>query len=626
MDQRTLESLLRRLVERVEDSERGYTEALNELHARLDQLSRSTEAGRQTGSTHTSTFNRLHDEVSDLARRLDEEAETPLDDFERLGRALSSGMGFGGLSDPLAPTHEPEVSPTSYSGLVPGATLYPYATSPDFGLSGPKEDYSAPSQAAQHSSEALDYDLEKRLVEMAQQLEQSIGTAMPTVVLETLNARLDDIGHQLTQALQETPKRESLNHVERQLSDMSRQLGKAENHLAKVSGIESQLLGLIDRFDEKPPATAQLAPDQLQEIVTKAANEAARFIASETTNTVAAQKLDAMQRDLAAMSDKSKESSERIASTLQAVHESLKQLVHQIEPGLQPKPRMPFVERARAAIPDFQESEPARPFGRAKRSHPDDQAVELDSAQERKIRGAPNSEMDSADDLVAAARRAAQAAAMRAEERGSRRARQTSGPLAGTTARAEATSRRKRSVLIIAAAVLLLLSAALLYGRLKSKPEVETTPAASEQTTPAPARTSEGAPTESDDGESDQRPDQSGSWEAVPDFDESPADASPTQTGQTSGFTEIAKSRVPVMPVDELKPEPQPASLKPAARAELPPGVMFSVEDPNPGGKSAAQGDPAPALSVPTALPLPPAELDPLALRESAANGDAKAQ
>jgi len=39
MDQQSIESLLRRLVQRVEESERRYSEALDELHARLDQLS-----------------------------------------------------------------------------------------------------------------------------------------------------------------------------------------------------------------------------------------------------------------------------------------------------------------------------------------------------------------------------------------------------------------------------------------------------------------------------------------------------------------------------------------------------------------------------------------------------------
>src|SRR5665648_1008523 len=66
MDQRTVESLLRRLVERVEDSERRYGEALDQLHARLDQLSQTTEAARAVSYTHL----RAHETRHDLVCRL----------------------------------------------------------------------------------------------------------------------------------------------------------------------------------------------------------------------------------------------------------------------------------------------------------------------------------------------------------------------------------------------------------------------------------------------------------------------------------------------------------------------------------------------------------------------------
>ncbi len=95
MDQQSVESLLRRLVERVEESERRYSEALDDLHARLDQLSQTTDAARTTGSPEDAeTFDRLHDQVSSLARRLEGEASTPLDDFERLGRALAGDLDY----------------------------------------------------------------------------------------------------------------------------------------------------------------------------------------------------------------------------------------------------------------------------------------------------------------------------------------------------------------------------------------------------------------------------------------------------------------------------------------------------------------------------------------------------
>ena len=377
MDQRTVETLLRRLVERVEDSERRYGEALDELHVRLDRLSQTTEAARDTGAPENSdTFDRLHAQVSDLARRLEQDTSTPLDDFERLGKALSGALhgdlesDFDGdlnrdlLDDatayrtPAPFGYTPEPSPfaqAAMSGNNPGTGF------PDLGYSAPEAHHPAQDQTYAGGPG----DLDKRLVEMAQRLEDSIGTAMPTGAIETLNSRLDDIGGQLSQALETAPTRAALEHVEQQLSDMSQQVSRAEEQLGKVAGIEAHLLKLIARLDEKVETPApQADPAQLEEIANKAAEGAARLVAADTQKTN--KRLDAMHRDLTAMSDKGRESGDRLVTTLEAVHESLKQLVQQVErgsPALQPKARPPFVERARQAeaMPAQTQAKPAMP-------------------------------------------------------------------------------------------------------------------------------------------------------------------------------------------------------------------------------------------------------------------------
>ena len=141
-----------------------------------------------------------------------------------------------------------------------------------------------------------------------------------------------------------------------------------------------------------------------------------------------------------------------------------------------------------------QSHEIAPRFGRAKRGPIGEMAFDLDAPTPRRAIGKarPNSEYEIPDDLVAAARRAAQAAAAKAEERSSgSRIRRSPGD--GETATgSELPLRRKRSFLIICAAVLLAISAALLYSRLRSKPQPEVTPPAVEQSVPAPAAPVEG--------------------------------------------------------------------------------------------------------------------------------------
>src|SRR5262249_36133320 len=101
MEQHSVESLLCRLIERIEDNERRHGRALDDLHARLDRLSHTTEAARASvasASDDRAILDRLHDQVSKLARRLEQEASSPLDDFERLGKALSGSAGASGFS------------------------------------------------------------------------------------------------------------------------------------------------------------------------------------------------------------------------------------------------------------------------------------------------------------------------------------------------------------------------------------------------------------------------------------------------------------------------------------------------------------------------------------------------
>jgi localization factor PodJL len=578
MDQRTVASLLRLLVERVEESERHYSEALEDLHVRLDRLSQTTEAAREIGYYgDAQTFDRLHAQVSDLARRFEQNTETPLDDFERLGKALSGGMGFSQLraGDSLPESFGQADVPGPFApAAVPSASREPAPPAggmPDFSFVGPESSYHPVESKGLGNEES---DLDNRLVEMVHRLEQSIGTVMPTAAIEALNTKLDEIGPQLSKTLERAPTRESLERVERKISDMAQQLERAEAQLGKMSGIEGHLLKLSERLDEKPSTQVQFEPTRIEEIASKAATEAARRVAGEAQQSMAAC-LDAMQRDLIAISDKSRESSDRLASTLQAVQESLRQVVQQLERGAQapqPKPRAPFAERIRAAapaqpqpaiartgrfaeariektaaprsqtgtapspkdrqqrnqlgagIPDFKE--PVPPFGRAKRNPLNYQAVDLDASGPRAPgpTGGLNADMEAPGDLVTAARKAAQAAALRAEER-SARGRHISDALLGSAPMsAEAPLRRKRSALIFAAAVLLLLSAALLYGRLKTKPEGQVTAPATEQTTPPPADSSQGNPArDTDESAPRNAPEKSGSWTPLPDSNEAPA-------------------------------------------------------------------------------------------------------
>ncbi|HEX2448029.1 MAG TPA: peptidoglycan-binding protein [Methyloceanibacter sp.] len=670
MDQQSVESLLRRLVQRVEESERRYSEALDELHARLDQLAQRTDAARAAPiPDDAATFDRLQDEVSTLAKRLELEASNPLDDFERLGRALAGDLNYAASLAGAAAGAKDALGNSAFSGPRPSEP--PVPSSLPYGFPLPEINYASPPLSP--SSPGGNNELDSRLAEMAQRLEHSVAPAMPPA-LDALSARLDEISRDLAKALA-TPTTLSLEPVERQISDMAQQLNRAEAQLAKIGEIESALLGLIERVDASP------SPEDVAE---KAADEAARRVADAAKlGTVATERLDAVQRDLAAMSDRTKSSDDKLAGAIEAVHASLKKLAQQVDhsaPAPTPppaplpaaKPRIPFAERMRdldpltgmrngqegdapksggvsgsetkdaaektkpATVLAEEEPEIAPRFGRARRGLPGEQAFDPDAPTPRRAPGKArlDAEYEIPNDLVAAARRAAQAAAAKAEERGSgTRIRRLPGD-GEPSISAEVPPRRKRSFLIICAAVLLAISAALLYSRLRSKPEPEVTPPVVEQSAPVPAAPSEGAGSAATDDGAPAAVEPKADTPATPGSSElqwepevTPAPADAAAIGATGGnYTDVAKSRHQQPEEDETEVQAQPASLTQDEMPALPPGVVFSVEDPTLGAQGQAPVAPQAPAALPMSLPLPPPDLGPMPLRQAAAEGDARAQ
>src|SRR5262245_8227679 len=488
-DQQSVEGLLRRLVQQVEETERRYSDALNDLQGRLDQLSLKTGAARASGASDDSaTLDRLHDQVSGLARRFEREAATSLDDFERLGRAVLGGLDRGAsrlaFESSTAPLPAPASSPYAFDPYEPSSAIPPFPPLPD-----------------------ADRDLSQRLVEMAERLEHSVDSAMAPKTLDVLTARVEAIGRQIAEALAALPGPVSLAPIEREIAAIGHKLDHAESELARIGAIEAALYRLIERVDGQP--------GQLSDIAAKAATEAARLVSDEAKlDAATAERLDAMHRDLKAMNERSSAAGDRLAGIVEAVHDSLKQLVQQAERSAalatELKPHAPFVPDASAQSHQQNRGEPARsveprpvearvPFGRATRAGSGDKPAEL--GDERPAgRDAPRSvrilakrpartESEMEEDLVAAARRAAQAAAQRAVERpGGATGRWTPSSTQPSSraetrsleaqdaamggaelSRTEGSLRRGRPLLVIAAAVLLVLSAILLYSRLQSK-------------------------------------------------------------------------------------------------------------------------------------------------------------
>jgi localization factor PodJL len=567
-DRESVESLLRKLIRRIEESERRYAEALDELHARLGQVSYSASVSEALGTPEeTETLERLRHQLSDLARRL--EQPQPKKEAERLPRLDKALEEVRAVSAGLALAEPDWFASLSASLAAAEARVEPEPAPAPLPESEPR--YASRSFAPPSASEDADFD--RRLIDMAQRLERSIGEAMPSSAIEELNARMKEISARFEAALAQAPKLETLHHIERQVADMGFQLGRVEQQAARIGAVEGQLQRLIERFEATPA--------QLERAASKAAQETARLV-SETGlgKPSAAERLDALHRDIVAMNERSFATDDRLVDTLAVMHDSLKGLMQRerdratATAAREAQPRMaPAASEGGAA--DFAESQ--QPMARAEA-----QAGEPPRQRTTFIRDIP---FESTEDLVAAARRAARAAAARADERGAASPRQAR--VAAETKSSEEPGRHKISLLMVAAAVLLMISAALLLTRLKLKPDFDVPPPAAEQSLPAPAAEAPPLPdtplqTEvipAPEGEF--APSDAATPGVLPESDAPMTAPDASQPITPSPSPNGMGARPPVHLGDGADEVPvQPVSLSPSGGRSLPPGVSVMVTEP----------------------------------------------
>jgi localization factor PodJL len=537
-----VETLLRRLIRRIEESERRYAEALDELHARLGHVSQTPGIAESLATPEESeTLERLRLQLSGLARRLEQpepERAAPLEKAREEVRAVSAGLAvaepdwFQLRSSALASAH------TDASGF----------------LSGDEPRYTTPSSDLPPAGDD-DADFDKRLIEMAQRLERGIGEAMPWGAIETLNARMAEISARLEAALAETPKLENLHKLEHQVTDMGHQLGRVEQHVATIGAIETQLQRLIARIEE--------TPSQLEQVASKAAQETARLVSeAAAAKPSAAERLEALHRDIVAMNERSLTTDDRLVDTLTAMHQSVKGLVQQRERDRAKEARAPLPSAIREGILEPAPAVVAQP-------QPPATAPQATETPRRTgfIRDIP---FESTEDLVAAARRAAQAAAARAEQRNALRQQPPTG--ADETRRTAAEpGQHKMSLLMVLAALLLMISAALLFTRLKSKPDLDAPPPAAEHSIPAPAAEAplpelQFQPETKPDSEVDHAP---GAPQPLP---QPPHAITPSPSG-TDGPPPVRLGN------DSDDAEVKPVSLSSDSSGALPPGVSVMITE-----------------------------------------------
>lgn len=523
---RGVEDMLQKICDKIDDNEKRYGSALDELHTRLDTISsgddrvvQAPEAAAPQVPVHDAPVVEAPDalasnpsdpaaaDASSIDEAQPERSRDQQDTFEEIERrvmefaegtkpttaTVDSPMDFDSrfrdisaeLEDSLTPTAEEEVFETEDAAIEPQQV-----ERSDFG-----QVHSEPQVFASHA------DREQPQV-------------APVA------------GHEYSS--------EGLQSIESTLANLSGYFERAESQFGRLDSIEDHLNRLAQ--------TMQAAAPQVEQAARQAAQEVLQSIGDEGGQTETVRRLDAIEASLRAINQRSEQMDSRTVDALTSMNHTISALsdhisgnrpaapeqsyaqqaavvppvdMPQVEPSFVPQPEVPHphlddVTPEIAADPMVDASYDPVPLqqpiadegfaevrithGAADEAHPSPDmsalGAELPDYQPMSgVQGAPRTApgvhpaaapqghyaeapQNNANDFLAAARRAAQAAAHQpdepAESRGffSRFRRKPKGskdPLA-------AVPNRPKPLLVFAALLLLVVSAVLLYGRLMNKP------------------------------------------------------------------------------------------------------------------------------------------------------------
>jgi hypothetical protein len=473
---------------------------------------------------------------------------------------------------------------------------------------------------------------------MAHRLEHSVDAAMAPNALDELRARVDEMGRQIAHALASRPRPLSLEPLELQINEISVKLDQAEGEFAKIGAIEGALHRLIERVDAQAGQLSDVAAKAATEAARLVSNAAKLDAATAERLDAMHRDLKAMNARSSAAGDhlagiiesvhaslkQLVEQTERGAAraALSAAHAALTEATatEVEEPGESESATIaePIAEQRAPQSSSAGSSRrtlgPPPPFGRAKRALSGDTDrdrsvakpdLDMPAVTRSLARTVPRTQSEMEEDLVAAARRAAQAAARRAAER-------TGGDRRQWPARAQIATlaetdppdiippfRRGWPLLAVSAAVLLVLSALLLYSRLQTKPwpdlwspavedsasqppipgQVDPLPDAGKKALPPAAPRHQPAPAPpaspvTPDAASDAAHDAAGGARDA----ENVSDIAKSSYWPATVVTESVES-APAAAVEESS-QAASADVQDQAEPALPPGVVFTIEDP----------------------------------------------
>jgi localization factor PodJL len=219
-------------------------------------------------------------------------------------------------------------------------------------------------------------DMDRRIVDLSQRLERTQAETRNLPQLGELEHRLAELDHKLNEALS-GQSAAAAAELEERLSDIAGRVENTERHLASIETIERAITQLFDSIEQQKEWTRQIAIDAAETAAARLAQHLAPQ--AQPVSLAGAPEIESLRQGLHAVRASADAADQRNQETLEAVHETLEQIVTKLTeleaaPAQQPamNASLPEMPGMFAAVQQDLEPEPEPlPDWHAATHHPD---------------------------------------------------------------------------------------------------------------------------------------------------------------------------------------------------------------------------------------------------------------
>ncbi|MFN4141825.1 MAG: hypothetical protein ACK4HL_08265, partial [Aestuariivirga sp.] len=254
-------------------------------------------------------------------------------------------------------------------------------------------------------------DMDRRIGELSRRIEQTTAAARELPQFGEIERRIAEIDHRLGEAIRLKGDGESIAALEHTMAALGERVGRTEEQLQHLETMERAIRQLYDGLEQSRATSRETAEE--------AANRAVERMLAAQGEAAPSPELKALEEGLRAVRESAASADERNQETLQAVHETLAQIVQRLaEFDAQPaQPQDTAHEQPVSAVLPKPPAEPEKTNAFASLTPEQVQAgfeaAASAAAAVPEAASAASAPLSAGDDFIAAARRAAQAAASR---------------------------------------------------------------------------------------------------------------------------------------------------------------------------------------------------------------------